>query len=513
MPHGSKRDVPAGSPTIEDIQRKRRYYAGRQYGALNATVAKNLGVPVQGEGLKRLKEHQRAHAYSTHIQEGIDFLADQITGQMIRQAVRPEDDTEIEGFTTEAADRVDLFLDELWSVSILDERNQEVAREILVAGNLACELVPDFTVAEASDVGLRFQFWQTPEEAVLTYSSFDWSDLVMVEVWTEEGDQDVVRRYEMVFHPEDIRGECLVFTFEQGGYDTDQQILLGTRRTGLPFIPFVHLHGENDGLRNFYGKSMVSDQLTETADRYNATKQLEFLAVRYNAFSTLAITGDAVHLQNTDDNSVSVIRKDIGEFITFPGGSDLHELSLPTDTDLISSQIETLVDSMWGLLGLEDLSPEKISSFGGVSGYALEILNRKTDGSFRRIVQNLKEGYRAMVEMAFDVDAYARAELLEPVELDDGSFVQLRAFWLIKPEEIWTYRMVRIDFGTAYIIDEVAVRDDFIARIISQDEALRQKGYTNIEIGQILAEQEEANNAQNEEATLSQGTRFATNRA
>jgi hypothetical protein len=354
-----------------------------------------------------------------------------------------------------------------------------------------------------------------PEEAVLTYSPLDWSELILVEVWTEEGDEDVVRRYEMVFHPEDDRGECIEYTFETGGYgNPETEVLIRTRRTGLPFIPFVHLHGENDGLRNFYGRSLISDQLMETADRFNSTKQLEFLAVRYNAFSTLAITGDAAHLENTDDSSTSVIRKDIGDFITFPGGTGLHELSLPTDTDLISSQLETLIDSLWGLLGLEDLSPDKISSFGGVSGYALEILNRKTDGSFRRIVQNMREGYLAMVDMAFEVDAYARAELLDPVLLDDGTFSeQLRMFWTIKPEEVWSYRLVRIDFGTAYIIDEVAVRDDFVASIISQDEALRQKGYTNIQIGQIKSEQAENNESRNESAALSQGERFATDRA
>lgn len=512
-----------GTYDDEDVDLRRLYYWGKQYEGLNDQIAAQLGKSNVPGDKNRLKEHQRAHAYSTHIQEGLDFLADQITGQMILQP-EPEVD-ESTGQPIPDTENLDVqeFLDQLWERSRLKNRNQEIAREVLIAGNLACEIRMVRT-ADPEIPGAKFIFWQVPNECRLHYSAVDWVKLEKVEVFP---DDEIVYVYLLriyiggtIVDPETgeetpgLREECVRETWEADSYETDRaRKVAPDERLGIPFIPFVHLHGENEGLRSMFGRSMITTQLMQTADRYNAGKQLEFLALRYNSFATLAVTGDMVHLQNTEQDSnvdrTMILRKDLGEFITFPGGTGVHTIELPTDTNLIQSQTEALIDSMFGLMGLERINKDTISSFGGVSGYALEILNRKTDGTFRRITENMREGFLLMVQGAFKVDAYSTA----PAGVDPETGESILEWWLVDPDTVWPDQKVLVDFGSAYIVDEVAVRDDFTAKIISRAEALRKKGYTAKQIKVIEDEIEDRAAAAPVDDVLEQGSRFSTERA
>jgi hypothetical protein len=490
-----------------DVGARRDYYWGRQYDELNQHTADVLGV----SDPSGLKEHQRAHAYSTHTQEGLDFLADQITGGMVIKSEAADD--------AERA-KISQFIDDLWDVSQMEDRNQEISREVLMIGNLYGELVPRrlATVIDPANIGVEVRWWEE-EAAEFIYSSQDWKQLVKVIIQTVDwDDEEIVREYTMrpFLYPDDeVRLEAVEDTYEADTYGSDDQVLVGTRRLGLPFLPFIHLRGEAEGLRSMFGRSAIQEQLMRTVDRYNATRQLEYLALRYNSFATLAVVGDQIHLKAESGEDL-FIRKDIGDFASFPGGTGIHSIELPTDTGLITDQLEGLADAIWSLLGLEDIDPSKISSFGGVSGYALEILNRKTDGTFRKTVEALKHGFRRMILMAMDVDGYARfsSQVEQTIEGEAGT----ELVWdFYSPEVVaavegqFEDRNLRVSFGTAYIVDEVAVRDDFVSEMISRQEALRKKGYSEDEIAKIVEEIDSA--IESTGAAIEQGTRFSTVRS
>lgn len=491
--------------TREDVWKRRLYYWGRQYERLNLATLEELGKSsARGE---RLKEHQRAHSYSWHIQYGVDFLADQITGGMILQSEATLDELDEDGNPLpddQTRAEVDDWLESLWRISALQHRNQEVAREVLVAGDLLAELKPR-PQADDDEPAVRIDLWER-DVFDLEYDPDDWQRLSKV---TLELD-DEVKVYEMrtyTFSDGVEREEATELIFDreewEGQTEDNPATPISTRRLGLPFLPFVHIHGENESLRSAFGRSLISDQLMETADRYNALRQLEFLAVRYNSFATMVVVGDQALLKFDEEGTV--VHKDVGDFIPFPGGTDVKAVQLPTDVDLIQDQADALEVEMYKLMGLQKIDAEDIRSFGGVSGYALEILNRETDGTFRRIVENLSEGYKATIEVAFHVDAISRQRT---VDEENGEI----RFWDIDVEEVWPDRLVRVDFGTAYIVDEVAIRDDFVAGIISVQEALRKKGYKRDEIAKILDELGVGTDQGEQRQSLEQGTRFSTER-
>ena len=78
---------------------------------------------------------------------------------------------------------------------------------------------------------------------------------------------------------------------------------ISVRRLGLPFLPWVHLSGEKVSLRSMWGKSLISDNLMETADRYSSVCQLEYQAVRYNSYARAVVVGDAASLKLGDPES------------------------------------------------------------------------------------------------------------------------------------------------------------------------------------------------------------------
>lgn len=507
----------------QGVALRRQYYEGTQYVDENARRAEKLTAedPSFSDRWQRMPEHHRIHAYSTHVPQGINFLADQITGQMTIRSARDENDQPI-------AEDVEDWIPRCFRRSGLEFRKQELARETMIAGDLFVNTVAAPNVDEEQPQSV-WHLWEA-ETVEADYDDDDWQTLT--EIRTEEhvfierdGETIEVRRVHRwtmvpmffladedgeisapVFDLDEGTGEVIVAMecveiIEEDGEEIDR------RRLGLPFIPWVHVHGENQSLRSMYGRPVITFQLMESVDRYNAVSQLEFLAIRYNSFGNLAVTGDEAYLreQAGDDYGVFTIHKDIADAIVFPGGTDVEVITLSINTEAFAQHKDQLDGGLFELMGLERIDAESIRSFGGVSGYALEILNRKTDGTFRRITENQRDGIQKMVEMGLRVDA-----IVSTAPIVDG----VRAWWVVDVDDVWPNRLVDIDFGSAYIVDEVATRDDFIADLISRAEALRQRGMDDDEIAQIEAEiGSQTDSVQRSvEAAIAQGSRFTSER-
>jgi len=483
------------------VMRRRSYYEGTQYDLDNLQQKKELypGSPEAELIHKTLPEHRRKHAYSGTIKEGIDFLADQVTGDMVVSAAEQ--------------DLVDAFFEEAG----MQTRKEEIVREVLIAGDVFARLkpLPMRALLEPDRPAVKVEFWEA-EDVEIDYDPDDWEKMVEVrfEEWRSEanpqdGKMEEVRYvHQFRLEPFITPDERIVMEAVERIFRGDEDEPVEVRRLGLPFLPWVHIHGEQESLRSKYGKPIISGALMETADRYNAVSHLEFLAVRYNSFGNLAVTGDAAHLKIENATSIP---KDIADVLSFPGGTNVTSVSLDINVEAYAAQKKQLEKEMYDLMGLEQIDQETLGRSGHMSGYALEILNRKTDGTFRRMVANLKQGLQELVDMALKVDAIARGQ--EFVTDEDGE--EIRAWWMVDPDSVYPDRSIDIEFGTAYIVDEVAVRDDYVAGIISLDEALRRKGYDPEDIEKIKAEMAEQSAAEEARlsATLTQGTRISTERS
>lgn len=243
----------------------------------------------------------------------------------------------------------------------------------------------------------------------------------------------------------------------------------------------------------------------DTADRYNAVEQTGFLIARYNSHSNVAVIGDAASLKLESDGRVS---KDIADVLTFPGGTALEVLTLPTSPEMIEHQREVLSQALHSVFGVTRVEPSTMQGLGQVSGYALEILNQKSEATFGRVARNWRKDWYGLVDLVLDVTAWKRdaADVLvdeatgvvapydpEAEEVDavpDGWDVLTR-WWEVDPEMVFPDRKIAIRLGSGYIVDDVKVRDDFVAQLISREEALRKRGYDNRQIKMVIEELDE----------------------
>ncbi len=459
----------------EGVLMRRQYYAGEQYEAENLDLKQEAFANCSAAELlmKRLPEHQRKHAYSTQIKDGVEFIADQIANTMVL-------DAEDESFQT--------FVNDTFMLSGVTYRWQEVTQDMLIAGDVAARVIPRPGAIDG-EPGARVQFWPA-EDIEIDYDENDPDVMVAVRFErfvnekNEVGENQEVRyvhqfRLQLIIvesagpdAPVDFVQECVEEIFRDDDDEPEQ-----VRRLGLPFIPWVHMSGEKQDLMSPWGKSIISHQVMENADRYNATCQLQYLVLRYNSFATLAVVGDAVHLANESGKN---IRKDVADILTFPGGTGVTSVTLPTEVELFEVHKETLIDSMFDGMGLTRIDQKNLFGLGAPSGYALEILNRKSDGTFRRIIENMREGVKALIEMAADVDAYAKNSTVD----EFGN----RVFADVDPAEVWPNRAVRVNFGSTYVVDDLAVEREFGLSLISRREALRKKGYIEEQIDKVVAE-------------------------
>lgn len=470
------------------IARRRLYFDGEQYEDENFATADALGCVRKGE---RLPEHNRLHSYATQISESIEFIADQLAESFEIEVSDEEGDKAAREEALSVCQVAMAASDQLSGTNEDDDVSwNETITDALVAGDVAVEVRWD-----PVDRTAYLEFWEA--ETV----RFDYADRRTLEavtrdelIWVTDDDGEERQvleqiRYDLVDieTPIGTLAECRRQIFwDQEEAPREVEML------GIPFIPWQILRADSASLRAVRGRSIISTQVMGHADRYNANEQVAYLIARFNSYASLAVTGDTVTLKLERDGGM---RKDVADILTFPGGSTVSAVTLPTDPSMIEHQRTVLAEAMYHCFGLTRVDTETVANLGGISGYALEILNRKVEGTFRRIRRNWKRDIRTLLTMILDLTAYRMETKVfvadgaefdpEATELPDGL---LMAFWDVNPDETFPDRAFDIRMGSGYIVDDVLVRDDYAAGLISRQEALRQRGKTDDEISQIEKE-------------------------
>jgi hypothetical protein len=453
------------------VEKRRLYLNGNQYDEENATAK-------QAANVDRLPEHLRLHAYSTQIGEAVEFITDQLAEQFLVTA----DDSAVQGLIDAVFASSEVLT--AGSGSPKDVAIDDVLRDALTAGDTPVRVQWDMVRGEP-----YLEFWDS-EQVFMEFGERD--ALVRVirdEVGWQPGMDGEVQvnekhTFDLTFNALGVR-EARYRLF----VDDEEQPRI-VQMLGLPFIPWTLLRADAKTVRAVRGESLITDQAMNTADRYNAVEQVSWLIARYNSHGNLVVVGDAAMLQLQNDDR---IQKDVADVLRFPGGTAAFPLALPTDPKMIEHQRQVLADHLYAAFGLTRVDPDTLSNIGGISGYALEILNRKTEGTFRRIRRRWVADVRRLLSMVLDLAAYKQAEpllLAPPVE----DFLSLdlpmpeTSFWDVDPMQVYANRGVEIRMGSGYIVDDVLIRDDFVAGLISRAEALRRRGTDDTDIAKIQDE-------------------------
>lgn len=444
-----------------------QYYDGSQYDEENDAFAERAGYTARG---LRVPEHLRKHAYSSHIQEAIDVISDMFA----------------EGITFDGAyaDQLNLW----WEQSGMDSRVDDWFREGLVKGDVYA--IPDYdpvTDRMAIDVWEADSTWPV-------YDRSDWRNLVRYYQYEQTVDSDGVEHdvkhvyvlldtflpmpgvsdtdlgdIDTEFPPVQIVKQLVEYVF------VDDE-LKDVRPHNRGFFSLVHGRGDTrHRLRSMFGDSMVTRKVRGTADRFNALGQLGFRVARQNSFSTIAVVGDSAALgAGARDETIA---KDIADVLRFPGGTNVSTITLPTDPRMIEYQQRLLEKNMYREFGLTKIDLEDFGGLGTVSGYALEVLNRKERATYQRVRKNALTGLMDLANRQLDIHAIAK-----------GTF-NGQNWWEIDPQEVYPNREdIQIVLGTGDIVDAVSDRDDFAAGIVSREYVLRRKGLSKEDITQVVDE-------------------------
>jgi hypothetical protein len=482
-----------------DVARRRAYYEGSQHDTSNRACLAEMGSVAARTGEKglarwihdeTLPEHLRLHAYSTQIAEAVDFLTHRLC----------------QDFAVEATDSVvqsviDRCLDsspELSGTADDDELSLvNVTREALGVGD--CPVRVRFDPAEQV---CWLDFY--PSDAVRLDFTDPRSDRpTFVALWEthwrpgEDGYQRQVtirREWEVLVFaypsPEGVPNEgpvavqCVESWWEErpGGQDK----LLDRIPTGVPFVPWGLPRGCRKKLRAERGESIISQRAMDTADRYDAVEQHSWLAARHNSHATLAVVGDQALIQLNQDNKV---HKDVADVLTFPGGTGVHGVALPTDPSMIEHQRTVLLDELYGCFGLARVDQATLQGLGQVTGYALEILNTKTDATFEALRTQFVRDWKALLNTVLDCHAHwtAVGTNTDPESVFDPVAAVLAGLGA-DPRVVYPNRDMEVRTGSGGVADAAQLRDDYVAKVISRREVLRRRGYTDDEIDVIEEE-------------------------
>lgn len=474
------------------IQKRRLYVGGRQYDAENAKAAQDSGCGP----LERTPEHRRIHAYSTQIGECVGFLANRLGEGFVIQAK----DTKVQQIIDEMVEATDVIsaYDDEGNLQVVTD---DVLWEALVAGD-----TPTYIGWDPIEERLFLEFWEAEriqfEMATATIPKKVTRSEIIWAVDEQGIERQMLERmvYDLAYNEAGVQ-EARVTRFlgENTTAPTDPPMWLG-----IGTLPWRLLAADRKSLRAYRGDSIITEQAMETADRYNAVEQTGYLIARYNSHSNVAVIGDAASLKMESDGRVS---KDVADVLTFPGGTALQVLSLPTDPQMITHQRTVLSEALHSAFGLTRVEPDTLSGLGQVSGYALEILNQKTEGTFSRVRRNWRKGWYGIIDAGLDIYAWKTEStfgLYNPVtgEMRDWSvstdpttvieipegFILMNRWWDVDVDSVFSKRQVSIRMGSGYIVDDVKIRDDFVAELISREEALRQRGMDDKKIKIILGE-------------------------
>lgn len=472
-----------------EAAKRRVYYDGQQYARENNDAAKAAGLDPASD---RLPEHLRRHAYSTQIQESIDFLADRLGEGFALVADSPEVQAVLDQMVA-ATEVIAAENDDGDQVMVTDEP----LRSALVGGD-----TPVYVGWDPIEARPYLEFWESENVEFVRETTRTLDKVIRTEVvWRvdEIGQyRQVTERIEYDVAP----NEAFVLEARAQTFWDNEEEPRSTQWLGLGRIPWTLLKGEDKSLRGMRGESLVSEQAMETADRYNAVEQIAWLISRYNSHGNLAVIGDGASLKLEQDGRVS---KDVADVLTFPGGTALQVITLPTDPQMIEHQRAVLADALYNAFGLVRVEPSTMTGLGGLTGYALEILNEKTEATFRRIRRHWRKGWIGVVNLVLDVTAWKRDaalgffdpttfEFTEVDRLDEAPIlppegqIPMVRWWTVDPAVVFPNRKVKVPMGSGYIVDEVKIRDDFSAGLISRKEALRKRGETETHINEIVAE-------------------------
>lgn len=476
------------------VAARRAYYGGTQLDADNDACLAGLtaeqaraGEKMLARGLVsgRLPEHLRLHAYSSEIEDSVDYLTHRLVT-----------DFAVEAKDKAVQDVIDRCLDsspELSGTADDDELSVErVTREALLA--MDCPVRVRFDVA-LGNCWLDFY----PSDAVRMDFTRERSDrpefVALWETHWRTGDDGNVHqvtirrewRVEAYWYPGPdgtpetgpVTVQCVETWWEERP-GQDEDILLDRIPVGVPFVPWGLLRGSRKGLRVERGESVVSTRAMRTADRLDSLLQRGFLAAAHNAHATLVVVGDQAMMKTQADGK---IHKDVADVLTFPGGTAAFPVVLPTDTALIEHQRTVLLDALYGTFGLARVDQSTLQGLGAVTGYALEILNTRTESTFDVLRNQLVRDWLALVNIVLDCQAHWTAGTNQ---LDRATAV-VEAL-KIDPLKTYPQRSAEIRTGSGGVVDAAQIRDDFTANLISREEALRLRGYTNTEITTITGE-------------------------
>lgn len=487
--------VPAGA-TSKDAERigletvrktgvmvRRQYYDGAQYDGRNLDRAKAAKV----SSVFELPEHEKLHAYSTHLQDGIDYVASQLADSFQFGA---KNQTVQEIILTALKASPDLR----GSYGMQDISLTNIVRQAAIAQDAPYLLKWD-PVKET----VWLEFWDS-EMVEFEYSEEDRHELVGVRVqqgkWSTNMLGEPLKKTEHQHWFIDGL-ECV----RKVWWDRDEDAPHLVERLGIPFIPWRSLRVKRKNSKNQRGESLITEQAMGHANRFNALEQVAYLIARYNSHGNLVVVGDGAQLKAQLDERIS---KDVADILTFPGGTAAFPITLPTDPQMIEHQKNVLTDAMYQSFGLTRVDHETVTGLGQVSGYALEILNRKTDGTFNQIRNQFVGDFRELCNLILDLHAFKANEaeqiglpLDDTVPLTDQQALNVEMAMVerlvtLDPEEVFPEadRVFEIHVGTGYVVDKNALRSEFTAKLISQQQYLRRAGYSDEEIKQIRDEQE-----------------------
>ena len=443
-----------------------QYYDNSQYEKENKSMRDQLHLTDD----QRLPEHLRKHAYSGIITEGIDFITDQLMENM---AIEVKTQKEVEsGEPDETIPDEQTIFQRMWDESDMDLEAPDTTREALVSAEAyillkwdEAEKVVKFLPYEAASVNPIYSKTNYKEMLMATIYTQEYSD-------TEETDIEVKEQYVLGQTSEGYR-ECVYLKFIE-----DDEVPVEAKLLNIPFIPIIHLRAVRKKLRKSFGESLVAKVIGDV-ERYNGVNHEEFQIARYNAKSHLALFGTESEIEPNQ----LFLGSEVNDFWAFPNTTEAKVLTMPTDKALIESQCEKLEKNAYKKMGLQKMDLEDIKGMGAPSGYALEIMNRKTDGVFTRIQKELSKGYITLFDTAMDMQAI----------MESG-----KEWWSVDPKTVYPNRTIQFTFGSVFIADSESIRQDYVAGLISRKRALMLKGYSEQDANKMadeVSDEKEADSA------------------
>jgi len=435
------------------------YYKGEQYDKDNQTVRQALALTPD----KRLPEHLRQHSYSGVIEEGIDFITDQLVENL---NIEVKSDAEIASGepADEPPQEQTIFLN-IWEQSDMELNAPDLTREALVSAESYILLKWD----EADQIVRMIPY--DAESVDPEYSQDNYKKMIRCTInqtkYVAELDRNV--QYKEIYtlgQTSEGFAECVYLKYN----DIDEDPI-ESRMLNIPFIPLIHIIAIRKRVRESFGESMV-ERLVGDADRYNSVNQLEYLIAKYNSTAHTAVFGDVVNINANNLN----LGGEANDFWVFPAAVDVKAITMPTDITMINNQKDTIENQMYRKMGLQRMDIQDFKGIGAPSGYALEIINRKTDGVFTRIQKELTKGYVEVFDKTMDMQAI----------MESG-----KVWYQVDPKKIYPNRTVYFNFGSMFVADRNEIRQDFVAGLMSQRKSLMLLGYSENDAIEIMDQQAE----------------------